>query len=211
MKPKKDRRIQLLDYLREYVVAHDCPPSQREIADELGINKFAVQKHLKVLEEAGHVRIRSDIARGIQLLVPYQDSLPVIGSVAAGTPIEAEENIESWVPVPAEWHGRKRPNVLMHVKGNSMSGPPSNINDGDLIGVYSAQTADPRKVVVFAVPSKKTGKDELTVKEFMVDNGELVLIPHNRDLEPMRYNPEDVRVVGIYSGLLVRRGSGRKM
>lgn len=200
------RQAQVLSAIERFVWRHKLSPSQRDIGRALRIPDVrAVQKHLQALEAKGYLKLHAGRHCGIELLMGLKT--PVVSSIAAGTPIEAEENVDEWMDLPPGIC-RRKPDAMARIRGDSMSGPPSNINDGDLVGIYSAQTADPGKVVVFAIRGEHTDKEELTVKEFRIDNGKFVLVPHNRDLQPMRYDPEDVRIVGIYSGFLVRKGRG---
>ena len=197
------RQAQVLAALEKMVNRTGLMPSQRELGKALQIaHVSALQKHLHALADKGYLRLHAGRDYGIELL--HGLKVPVVYSVAAGLPIEAQENVEDWVDVPPGMF-RRKPDVFMKVKGHSMAGEPSHICDGDLIGVLSASTADPRQVVVVAIPSKKTDRDEITVKELRVDNGELVLVPHNPDYEIQRYQPDEVRIVGIYSGILMRR------
>lgn len=199
------RQAEVLAALEKWAYRHGQMPSQRELAQALRIAHVrAIQKHLEALAEKGYLRLHPGRDYGIELL--HGLKVPVVYSVAAGTPIEAHENVEDWVDVPAGVF-RRKPDVFMKVKGHSMEGPPTHICDGDMIGVFSASTADPRQVVVVAIPSKKTDREELTVKELRIDNGDLLLIPHNPLEQTMRYPPEDVRIVGIYSGILMRQAA----
>ncbi len=197
------RQAEVLAALEKWTHRYGQIPSQRELAKTLRIAHIrAVQKHLDALAQKGYIRLHPGRDYGIELL--HGLKVPVVYSVAAGVPIEAQENIEDWVDMPAGVF-RRKPDVFMKVKGHSMEGPPTHICDGDLIGVFSASTADPRQVVVVAIPSKRSDREEITVKELQIDNGELVLIPHNPAETAMRYPPEEVRIVGIYSGILLRQ------
>ncbi|MES1944119.1 LexA repressor [Salinisphaera sp. PC39] len=120
-------------------------------------------------------------------------SLPVIGRVAAGSPIEAVENTEKVIRVPAA-RFRHKPDYLLRVRGESMIG--EGILDNDLIAVKRQSTAEPGQIVV-----ARHG-DDVTVKELRIDNGEVVLIPANEAHEPIRIPADMVTIEGVYVGLV---------
>jgi repressor LexA len=154
-----------------------------------------VWDHLAALERKGYIRRRAGTRRSLQVIQRAATGLPLIGEVAAGTPIEAVENVERYVNVPPDIF-RRRPDYLLRVRGDSMI--EAGINDGDWIAVRKAETADSGEIVI----AMRDG--EVTVKEMLIEDGYVVLKPHNTRLKPMRFPPEEVSIVGVYTGGLIR-------
>ena len=122
--------------------------------------------------------------------------LPIIGNVSAGVPIEAISQTGNYVQVPADIF-KERPTYLLRVKGDSME--EAGILDGDLIAVKKTDTAEEGAFIVARIGN------EVTVKELQVENGRPVLIPHNKNYEPMFVAPEEFVVEGVFVGLLRNR------
>ena len=152
------------------------PPTLRELQEETGISTpRGVVVHLQALEKKGYIR-RDSSARGIRVLIdPFQELeeevlyLPLVGQIAAGTPILAEENIEAWIPIPRQLVGRRRDAFLLRVRGDSMK--EAHILDGDLVIVQPQATAEHGEIVVALL------EDEATVKRFCREGGKLMLKP----------------------------------
>jgi repressor LexA len=198
------RQRQVLNFIRRSLQKNGIAPTRAEIADAMGFqSKNAAVDHLKALERKGFIRLHSDLSRGIQMLegdegqtdevdLPVQ-TLPVIGSVAAGSPIEAIENIEQQVTVP-DGLFRQQPTYLLRVRGDSMK--DAGILDGDLIAVRKTSTAQSGQIVVARI------QDEVTVKTLLIKRNRPVLMPANDAYRPIIMAPEDLTIEGVFVGLI---------
>jgi repressor LexA len=190
------RQVEVLAAIEKFLQKRRVPPSQREIGKALRITGVrAVQKHLQALQAKGYLKLHAGRDYGIELLRTPDSGLPLIGQVAAGLPIEAVENVERYVNVPPDIF-RRRPDYLLRVRGDSMI--EAGIRDGDWIAIRKADTADSGEIVV----AMRDG--EVTVKELLIEEGFVVLKPHNRALAPIRIPGDEVMVVGVYTGGLIR-------
>lgn len=191
-----DRQQQTYDFLRVYVARHGVSPKLREIADHLGIqSRGTVHRYLSALADAGLITVVADRARGIELLEPEnvfkRFTLPLVGRIAAGLPIEA-------IPDHDEIDLSEffvRPNrFVLKVVGESMI--EAGILDGDMVVVEKASTARDGEIVVALIDN-----EEATLK-YLKRNSDLsiTLNPANRDLEPMRYPANRVQIQGIVVG-----------
>lgn len=192
------RQQQVLDCIRESQMETGMAPTRAEIAERMGFqSKNAASDHLRALERKGYIKLHSDRSRGIQLLDHTYwgsaDDLPIIGRVAAGTPIEAVENLERTVPVPAGLF-RQRPTYLLRVQGDSMI--EAGIFDGDLIAVRKSETARNGEIVVARID------DEVTVKTLRLNKSSATLLPANDAYEPIRVPAEELIIEGIFVGLI---------
>lgn len=198
------RQRQVLNFIRRSLQKNGIAPTRAEIADAMGFqSKNAAVDHLKALERKGFIRLHSDLSRGIQLLegndgptdevdLPVQ-TLPIIGMVAAGSPIEAIENIEQQVTVP-DGLFRQQPTYLLRVRGDSMK--DAGILDGDLIAVRKTSTAQSGQIVVARI------QDEVTVKTLLIKRNRPVLMPANDAYRPIIMAPEDLTIEGVFVGLI---------
>lgn len=198
------RQRQVLNFIRRSIQKNGIAPTRAEIADAMGFqSKNAAVDHLKALERKGFIRLHSDLSRGIQLLEGDEDptgeidlavqTVPVIGSVAAGSPIEAIENVEQQVTVP-DGLFRQPPTYLLRVRGDSMK--DAGILDGDLIAVRKSSTAQSGQIVVARI------QDEVTVKTLLIKRNRPVLMPANDAYRPIIMAPEDLTIEGIFVGLI---------
>lgn len=193
--PLTDRQAEILTFIRATLAEEHVPPSVAEIAAAFGFaSPNAVTVHLKALERKGHIRLREGRARNIELVQGL--GMPVIGRVAAGSPVAAIENTEKVIEVPQALF-RMKPDYLLRVRGDSMT--DKGILDNDLIAVKKQSTASAGEIVVARY------EDEVTVKELRIDNGDVVLMPANEAYEPIRIPADDVYIEGVYAGL-VREG-----
>lgn len=193
------RQREILDYIIECVRDHGLPPTIAEIGDEFGIaSTNGVNDHLVALEKKGYIE-RSSKARGI-LVTPkaaiglYQSEvgvLPLVGTVAAGQPILAEENIEGHVAVDAGMAQRRA--FCLRVHGDSMI--EDGILDGDIIIVDQEKRARAGDVVVALV------EDEATVKYFYPNGTTIELRPANATMETMFFPARDVSLQGVVVAL----------
>ena len=208
-----ERQQQIWDYLLEYVDGHGYPPTVREIGERVGLaSPSTVHAHLANLERAGLLRRDPTKPRALELIgrerrQPQEESVPVaepadvvrlplIGEIAAGGPLLAEENIEDYVPMPS----RARGDFLLRVKGESMI--DAGILDGDLVIVRRAQDARNGEIVVALVGDDESA-DEATVKTFYRETDRVRLQPENSSMEPIYARHVQIlgRVVGVFREL----------
>ncbi|MFW6094234.1 MAG: transcriptional repressor LexA [Pseudomonadota bacterium] len=171
------RQAQVLGLIRQHIDATGYPPTRADIARELGFRSpNAAEEHLKALARKGAIEMIPGTSRGIRL--PEQVGLPLVGRVAAGDPILAQENIEDHVDIPAGFF-RPRADFLLRVQGDSMCG--IGIMDGDLLAVHKTPEAANGQIVVARV------EDEVTVKRLQRTRTrhKLLLLPENERFEPI--------------------------
>lgn len=191
------RQQQILDYICEFQAETGMAPTRAEIALRMGYrSKNAASDHLRALARKGYINLHSDRSRGIQVLVDTSEDnyeLPVIGQVAAGSPIEAVENIERSVPVP-EGLFKRRPTYLLRVRGESMR--DLGILDGDLIAVHRTQVANSGDIVVARI------NNEVTVKTLKLMKDKAALLPANNDFQPIIVPAAELVIEGTFVGLI---------
>ncbi len=193
------RQREVFDFVRGYAGEHGYPPAVRDIGRALGLaSPSTVHGHLAKLESAGLVRRDPSKPRALELLVGATGGaagpgLPLVGRVAAGRPILAEENIEDYVEVP-ELAGGGQGEFVLRVAGDSMR--EAGILEGDFVVVREQQTADDGDIVVALV------EDEATVKRFYRERSHVRLQPENAAMEPIRVR--EVRVLGRVVGVCRR-------
>jgi repressor LexA len=191
------RQQEIFDYVKQYVSEHGYPPTVRDIGKAIGLaSSSTVHAHLANLEKLGLLRRDPTKPRAIEVLkdkarqVVAPVGLPVVGQVAAGQPVLADENIEEYVPVPGIAGGDDGEFVL-RVKGDSMK--DAGILEGDFVIVRRQETAGDGDIVVALVG------EEATVKRFFRENDHVRLQPENDAMEPIRTREAQVlgRVVGL--------------
>lgn len=191
------RQEQVLEFIRERVRIDGYPPTVREICTALDLSSpSTVHVHLANLERLGHLRRDPAKPRALELVHDLRPPrpLPLVGRVAAGQPILAEENIEDLVDVPA-FLRRDDGDFVLRVRGDSMIG--AGIFDADLIVVHPQEQARNGEIVVVRVR-----EEEATTKRMYVDGPTVRLEPENENHEPIIVNAEDVRLVGRVVGVL---------
>jgi len=200
------RQQEIWQFLAQYVDAHGYPPTVREIGDAVGLaSPSTVHAHLANLERAGLVRRDPTKPRAIELVGRHRDevparaattpTLPLVGRIAAGGPLLAEEAVEDEIAVP-EPLGRDA-DFLLRVKGDSMI--EAGILDGDIVVVRKQNDARTGEIVVALVGDDESG-DEATVKTFYRESdGRVRLQPENSALEPLY--PPHVRILGKVTGV----------
>ena len=200
-----ERQQKTLAFLREYLQSQGLPPTLREIAEALGFSSHSsAQACVESLVKKG-VLERSPQHRGLRLPagdtgfrgIAAANDLPLIGRVAAGSPILAEENIESQLEVdPALF--RPRADYLLRVVGMSMR--DAGILDGDLLAVHKTATANDGQIVVARLD------DEVTVKRLKHERDRLLLLPENPDFDPIEVDPRRhaFAIEGRYVGIIRR-------
>ena len=193
------RQAQVLDIVRRHIVETGYPPTRADIANELGFKSpNAAEEHLRALARKGAIEMVPGTSRGIRL--PEEQGLPVIGRVAAGSPILAEEHIEDRVDLPADFF-RPRADFLLRVKGDSMIG--AGILDGDLLAVHKTPEAHNGQIVVARVD------EDVTVKRFQRtrNRARISLLPENDGYAPIEVDlrEREFAIEGLSVGIL-RRG-----
>src|SRR5688500_14360715 len=201
-----DRQREIWDFLVKYVDAHGYPPTVREIGEEVGLaSPSTVHAHLANLERAGLLRRDPTKPRALDLIGHRRESraeerevelqkLPLLGQIAAGGPLLAEQNIEDELAVP-EPLGRNA-DFLLRVKGESMIN--AGILDGDILVVQRAQDARDGEIVV-ALAGDDESAEEATVKTFYREAGRVRLQPENDALEPIY--ADHVQILGKVTGV----------
>jgi len=199
------RQREVYEFVVRYADAHGYPPTVREIGEAVGLaSPSTVHAHLANLERAGYVRRDPTKPRALELVGRARESavqggevhvLPLVGEIAAGGPLLAEENIEAHLAVP-EPLARGGEEFLLRVKGESMI--EAGILPGDYVVVRRQQTAQNGDIVV-ALAGEDEAADEATVKRFFRENGRIRLQPENSALEPLY--PDHVRILGKVTGV----------
>ncbi len=190
-----DRERETLAYIADHVANRGYAPKLREIAEHLGIrSRGTVHRYLRALQAAGHIRISRGRARGIELLhaedpdVAPGHTLPLLGRIAAGHPIEAIPG-EDEVDLSQFFVDVNR--FVLRVQGESMI--EDGIMDGDMVVVERRAVADDGDIVVALVDS-----DEATLKRLQRNaDGTVTLVPANRAMTPLRYSAERVQIQGV--------------
>lgn len=194
------RQQQILQYVLDYVDREGYPPSIREIGRDFQIGSLrGVTVHLDALEKKGYVT-RSNKPRSIKVIHPsYQTSqrvtmLPLVGSIAAGAPILAQEEVEDLIPVPSEMVRNIEHAFLLRVKGDSMSG--EGIMPRDLVVIKPQSTANHGDLVAALLG------EEATVKRIHFAQSGVRLMPANPAYNPIEVQQEDARIIGKVIGLI---------
>jgi repressor LexA len=195
------RQQQILDLIRQHVRETGFPPTRAEIAQAFGFRSVtAAVDHLKALERHGVIELQQGASRGIRLLAPAEDEprLPVVGRVAAGSPILAAEHIEEHHQVDPHLF-RPSADYLLRVRGFSMR--DAGILDGDLLAVHRTPEAQDGQIVVARVD------DEVTVKRFRRQANwrwRVQLVPENPDFSPIHVDlrEQSLSIEGLAVGLL---------
>jgi len=197
-----DRQREIWSFLVDYVDRHGYPPTVREIGEAVGLaSPSTVHAHLANLERAGLLRRDPTKPRALELLgrdrggeaaVAELPKLPLLGQIAAGGPLLADQNIEDEIAVPETLRG----DFLLRVKGESMI--DAGILDGDIVVVRRADDARNGEIVV-ALAGEDESADEATVKTFYREDGRVRLQPENAALEPIY--AQHVQILGTVVGV----------
>jgi repressor LexA len=193
------KRRQILEFIERQVRERGYPPSVREIGEAVGLTSSStVHTHLQILQRHGF--LRRDPTKPRAIVVSFEPSsgaaigvrpvahVPLVGNVAAGTGVLAEENVEEVLPVPEDLTGPGEL-FMLRVRGDSMIG--AGIFDGDLVVVRSQQEVDPGDVVVAGI-----GEDEATVKTYRRRRNKVVLVPSNPEFDEIELAPDGVTIYG---------------
>ena len=193
------KQREILEYIKSEILSRGYPPAVREFCEAVNLKSTSsVHSHLETLEKNGFIRRDPTKPRAIeicdenfQMVRTEMASLPVIGTVAAGTPILAEENIDSYFPVPADIVPNGEPSFVLKVKGDSMINV--GIFNGDQIFVQQCNTAKNGDTIVALID------DSATVKTFYKEKDHIRLQPENDDMDPIIV--DDCQILGKVFGV----------
>ena len=200
------RQSEILNFLKVWIEDHGYPPTRAEIAKELGFKSpNAAEDHLKALARKGAIEMIPGASRGLKIIehldaneLPVNDNeLPIIGRVAAGEPILAQEHIESTCPISPELF-KPRADYLLQVRGMSMK--DIGILDGDLLAVHMTREVRNGQIVVARID------DDVTVKRYKREGSTVWLLPENPDFEPIKVDlkTQDLVIEGLSVGVIRR-------
>ncbi len=198
MKGLTPRQSQILHMIQEFIIDSGMPPTRAEIARELGFKSAnAAEEHLRALQRKGVLDLVPGASRGIQLKDSLREQLglPLVGRVAAGSPILAEEHIETHYRLDPTLFNPK-PHFLLRVHGMSMK--DAGILDGDLVAVHRTPEVRSRQIVVARVD------DEVTVKRYRQEGSTVWLLPENEEFEPIQVdlNTQTMVIEGVVVGVI---------
>ena len=198
MRQLTPRQSQILEMIQEFIAETGMPPTRADIANELGFKSAnAAEEHLRALQKKGVLDLIPGASRGIQLKdsLREQMGLPLVGKVAAGSPILAQEHIETHYKIdPALFN--PKPHYLLRVDGMSMK--DAGILDGDLVAVHRTPEVRSRQIVVARID------DEVTVKRYRQEGTVVWLMPENKDFEPIRVDlaEQEMVIEGVVVGVI---------
>lgn len=200
-----NKQILILDFIKDQLNEKGYPPSVREICAAVGLKSTStVHSHLNKLEKLGYIRRDATKPRAIEVLDSNKGenvdglnqeilTIPVIGQITAGEPILAEQNIEEYIPLPANFIIGKE-NFILKVKGESMIN--AGILDGDYVIVDKANTAYNSQIVVALI-----NEDSATIKRFFKEENHIRLQPENDFMDPIILNSSEVSIIGHVRGV----------
>jgi len=198
MRQLTPRQKEILELIQSFIDEYGMPPTRADIAKALGFKSAnAAEEHLRALQKKGVLELIPGASRGIQLKdsLREQMGLPLVGRVAAGSPILAEEHIETHYRIdPALFN--PKPHYLLRVQGMSMR--DAGILDGDLVAVHRTPEVRSRQIVVARVD------DEVTVKRYRQDGSVVWLLPENDEFEPIQVdlNKQTMVIEGVVVGVI---------
>jgi len=192
------RQNQILHMIQEFITDSGMPPTRAEIARELGFKSAnAAEEHLRALQRKGVIDLIPGASRGIRLKDSLREQLglPLVGRVAAGSPILAEEHIETHYRLDPSLFNPK-PHYLLRVEGMSMKN--AGILDGDLVAVHRTPEVRNRQIIVARV------EDEVTVKRYRQNGSVVWLLPENEDFEPIEVDlsAQAMVIEGVVVGVI---------
>jgi repressor LexA len=198
MRQLTPRQKEILELIQSFIADYGMPPTRADIARELGFKSAnAAEEHLRALQKKGVLELVPGASRGIQLKDSLREQLglPLVGRVAAGSPILAEEHIETHYQLDPALFDPK-PHYLLRVHGMSMKN--AGILDGDLVAVHRTPEVRSRQIVVARV------EDEVTVKRYRQDGSRVWLLPENEEFEPIEVDLKEQAMVieGVVVGVI---------
>ncbi|MDP9442198.1 MAG: transcriptional repressor LexA [Actinomycetota bacterium] len=193
------KKRQILDFIEECLRDRGYPPSVREIGEAVGLTSSStVHAHLASLQQLGYLRrdptkpraieVRYDAASGAAVDKGRVRHVPLVGDVAAGTDVLAQENVEELLPLPEDFTGTGQV-FLLRVRGDSMI--DAGILNGDYVVVRQQPEAEKGDIIVAGIPG-----EEATVKTYQRKDNKVILQPANERLSPMEFDPADVTIFG---------------
>ena len=199
-----NKQLIILEFIKDQLLTKGYPPSVREICQAVGLKSTStVHAHLNKLEKLGYIRRDPTKPRAIEILdsnifgnnITEKEiiNLPLVGQVTAGEPILAEQNIQEYIPLPAQLV-KGTDNFLLKVKGESMIN--AGILDRDYVVVDKSSTASNSQIVVALVNGEAA-----TVKRFFKEGNKVRLQPENEFMDPIILDERDVEIVGIVTGV----------
>ena len=198
MRQLTPRQTQILEMIQDFIAETGMPPTRAEISRELGFKSAnAAEEHLRALQRKGVLALLPGASRGIQLKdsLREQMGLPLVGRVAAGSPILAQEHIEAHYKLdPALFN--PKPHYLLRVYGMSMKN--AGILDGDLVAVHRTPEVRSRQIIVARLD------DEVTVKRYRQDGTVVWLLPENEEFEPIQVDlsKQELVIEGVVVGVI---------
>lgn len=192
------RQSEILNLIQDFIAEYGMPPTRAEIARELGFKSAnAAEDHLRALQKKGMLELIPGASRGIQLKdsLREQMGLPLVGRVAAGSPILAEEHIERHYKIDPNLFNPK-PHYLLRVEGMSMKN--AGILHGDLVAVHRTPEVRSRQIIVARLD------DEVTVKRYRQEGSVVWLMPENEDFEPIKVDltTQSMVIEGVVVGVI---------
>ena len=213
-----DRQAEILSFIQKSISHSGMPPTRADISAEFGFGSpSAAEGHLRAIEAKGYIQIVRGSSRGIRLLASarnataYQFELPLVGRIAAGTPITAPENIEERIVIDPSLF-RPRADFLHRIDGHSMTN--AGILDGDLVGIHAQADADNGDIVAAVISEKGSGDDTITLKRYFRHRNRIVLKPENSspkykpiEIDLAQVDPDSqegpaFRIAGLFVGLI---------
>jgi repressor LexA len=198
MRELTPRQRQILSLIQTVIAETGMPPTRAEIAKEIGFRSInAAEEHLRALERKGAIELLPGTSRGIRLkdALREQLGLPLVGRVAAGNPILAEEHIEAHYQIDPKLFTSK-PHFLLRVQGMSMR--DAGILDGDLVAVHRSPEVRNRQIVVARL------EDEVTVKRYRQEGHQVWLLPDNPEFDPIQVDLREqaLTIEGVVVGVV---------
>jgi len=195
------RQSEILDFIKDYLVERSMPPTIEEIREAMGVRSAnGIRDHLRALEKKGAIELVTGASRGIRLVeeLDVQSkscSLPIIGRVAAGSPILAEPNVEDSCQLETTLFTQK-PDYLLRVVGTSMI--DIGIIEGDLLAIHKTREARNGQIVIARID------DEVTVKRFKREGSKAYLIAENPDFKPIELDlrRDPLTIEGVVVGMV---------
>ena len=193
-----DKQREILEFMKQEILNKGYPPTVRELCDAVHLKSTSsIHSHLETLEKNGYIRRDPSKPRAIEIVDDNFNltrrevvNVPVVGSIAAGQPLLAIQNIDNYFPIPAEYMPNQD-TFMLHVKGESMIN--AGIFDGDVISVKQQSTARNGEIVAALVD------DSATVKTFYKEEGHIRLQPENDSMEPIIV--PDCQILGVVFGV----------
>jgi len=203
------KQSKIYEFIGAWQVKNGYPPTQEEIRDHFGFGSpNAVRSHLALIEKKGYIRLNCGKARGIQLaslpatvIQQQEGSIPLLGTIAAGVPIWAEQNFEDHLPIPPALFGGGELFAL-HVHGDSMTG--AGIRNGDIAVIQRRDYVENGEIAAVLI------EQEATLKRVYLSSESLVLKSENPAFKDLKYaagNNELVRILGRYEGIVRTRNN----